>query len=105
MADIAHGTHPERRDSRTVSNTQDYLEGVAATLMAERLAASGTVSTVYGENPASEIVSQAEKEPAILIAMATHGRSGLARMILGSVADRVVRHSVAPVCFPSRGGL
>lgn len=97
MADFAHGTHPERSDSRMVSNAQDYLDGVAATLRAEGLTASGIVSTVYGESPASEIVSQAEQEPATLIAMSTHGRSGLVRWALGSVTDKVLRATSNPL--------
>lgn len=32
-----------------------------------------------------------------MIAMATHGRSGIQRLLLGSVADRIVRHAHVPV--------
>ena len=39
----------------------------------------------------------AKKEKADYIAMATHGRSGLRRLLLGSVAEIVVRHSHVPV--------
>lgn len=43
------------------------------------------------------ILDEAERCGAGAIAMATHGRGGLARLMLGSVADEVVRHSVIPL--------
>lgn len=43
------------------------------------------------------ILRQAEKLGVDLIAMSTHGRSGLARMVMGSIADDVVRHATLPV--------
>ncbi|MFH1142066.1 MAG: universal stress protein [Chloroflexota bacterium] len=48
-------------------------------------------------DPAAAIVSLADETPNSLIAMTTRGRTGLARTLLGSVADRVVRHSGEPV--------
>ena len=39
----------------------------------------------------------AKKEKVDLIAIGTHGRSGLVRLILGSVADRVIRTAPCPV--------
>lgn len=44
-------------------------------------------------SPASSIVAEANKDPAALIAMSTHGRSGVARWVMGSVTDKVL-HSV-----------
>lgn len=43
------------------------------------------------------IIQQPEAVQADCIAMATHGRSGLARVIMGSVAEHVVRHAPLPV--------
>jgi nucleotide-binding universal stress UspA family protein len=43
------------------------------------------------------ITEFAHAEHADYIAMATHGRSGLRRMLLGSVAEQVIRHSHVPV--------
>lgn len=52
------------------------------------------VSTVIAEGPAADaILETANAEGADLIVMATHGRGGLGRAILGSVADHVVRHA------------
>jgi len=48
-------------------------------------------------NPAEEIVEYASKENIGLIVMATHGRSGISRWALGSVADKVVRATERPV--------
>ena len=48
-------------------------------------------------NPAEAIVDHASTSPHNLVAMTTHGRSGVGRMILGSVAERVVRQSGGPV--------
>ncbi len=47
--------------------------------------------------PAEGIIDYAEKNKADLILMATHGRSGVRRWVLGSVADRVLRVSNIPV--------
>jgi nucleotide-binding universal stress UspA family protein len=46
---------------------------------------------------ADEIISLARKSPDNLIAMCTHGRSGVNRWVLGSVTETVVRHSADPV--------
>lgn len=49
-------------------------------------------------DPASEIVRMAEAENADLIVMGTHGRTGLRRLLMGSVAESVLRHAGCPVC-------
>jgi nucleotide-binding universal stress UspA family protein len=57
-----------------------------------------TVSTRTIEGPAAdEIISYARTEPRAVIAMSTHGRSGVQRWILGSVTEKVVRHGDDPV--------
>ena len=47
--------------------------------------------------PADEIVRYAQEHAVSLIAMSTHGRTGLARLVLGSVADQVLRQAGVPV--------
>jgi nucleotide-binding universal stress UspA family protein len=47
--------------------------------------------------PAAEILRIAEKLGADMIVMGTHGRSGLAHLLIGSVAEKVVRHAHCPV--------
>lgn len=48
-------------------------------------------------HPAVKLVDLARDTSESLIAMTTHGRSGIGRWVLGSVTDRVVRHSGDPV--------
>ena len=48
--------------------------------------------------PYATIVEQAEAIEADLLVMATHGRTGLSHLLLGSVAEKVVRTSTVPVC-------
>ncbi len=48
-------------------------------------------------SPAAAIVDLTEEIPNSLVTMTTHGRSGMGRFVLGSVADRVVGYSKCPV--------
>jgi nucleotide-binding universal stress UspA family protein len=56
-----------------------------------------TVWTVMDGEPGHEIVAYSNKNQIDLIAMASHGRTGLIRAILGSVTDAVLRHGGHPV--------
>jgi nucleotide-binding universal stress UspA family protein len=55
------------------------------------------IHTAGGAGPAKVIVEHATETEAGLIAMATHGRTGLRRALLGSVAQSVVHHAGCPV--------
>ena len=46
---------------------------------------------------AQEIITHAEREGFDLVAMATHGRSGIDRFVMGSIAEKVVRSTIKPV--------
>jgi nucleotide-binding universal stress UspA family protein len=46
---------------------------------------------------AAQIIAYAEQEGCDLVAMATHGRSGIDRFVMGSIAEKVVRHTTKPV--------
>ena len=48
-------------------------------------------------DPAEAILQSSRQIPDSIVAISTHGRSGMGRWLLGSVTDRVVRHSVVPV--------
>ena len=48
-------------------------------------------------SPSEQIVELATSEPADLVVMGTHGRGGMSRVLLGSVADRVIRLAPCPV--------
>jgi nucleotide-binding universal stress UspA family protein len=55
--------------------------------------------TIVGESadPACAIADQAKKSRAAMIIMGSHGRSGLQRLMLGSVAERTLRYVDCPV--------
>jgi nucleotide-binding universal stress UspA family protein len=56
------------------------------------------VMTVRTGVPADEILARAGETPKIdLILMSTHGRGGVARLVMGSVADKVLRGAPCPV--------
>jgi len=73
-----------------------YL-GEQAKALAE-LGIGASTAVVYGK-PADVLAAfgEGQKEPETLIALSTHGRSGLARVALGSVADRLLRGAHAPL--------
>ena len=68
-------------------------------LEADRLREMGYAVKVEAQfgDPAQRIVQYANEEGVSLVAMATHGRSGLGRLVMGSVAERVLRSATAPV--------
>jgi universal stress protein A len=64
---------------------------------------SARVSVQLGR-PADAIVAAGGRGRSNLIVVGTHGRSGLAHLVMGSVAERVVRHAQCPVLVvPARG--
>jgi len=82
----------ERR--RIEIELRNYLQGIARGL--EQAGAEVHCVVCFG-SPADEILSYASQAAIELIAMCTHGRSGLARWAYGSVADRVLREASCPV--------
>jgi len=84
-------------------------ENVSAMLNEEGSTALEEVAAIAGEhgvavereladgNPAREIVRYAEDADCDLVVMGTHGRGGIDRLLLGSVAEKVVRSSSVPV--------
>jgi nucleotide-binding universal stress UspA family protein len=73
---------------------QGYLEHVAERMRAQQLQVR---TQVVLAPPAAAILEYAREQAVDLIALATHGRGGGARMLLGSVADKIVRGAGAPV--------
>ncbi|MFB6354387.1 MAG: universal stress protein [Halobacteriales archaeon] len=75
-------------------------EGEAAVAAVEERAEAAGVpveTAVLEGSPSREIVRYAEDQGCDLIVMGTHGRGGIDRLLLGSVAERVVRASEVPV--------
>jgi nucleotide-binding universal stress UspA family protein len=77
------------------TEAQEYLERIAERLRARALTVQTRV--VSQERPATAILEDASAHGADLIALATHGRGGLKRLLLGSVADKVLRGGATPV--------
>ncbi len=75
-------------------NAKDYAEQKTAELQEAGLKATSMV--LQGHAP-TQIVERADAAEGTLIVMSTHGRTGAGRWVLGSVADRVMRASHAPV--------
>lgn len=89
------GVDPTDAQVKVVQEAEEYLAGVA-----DRLADLGfksvDCSVWYGPAPYA-IVAAARLYKVDLIVMTTHGRSGLGRMILGSVAESVLRGTTTPI--------
>jgi len=77
------------------SEARDYLAGKVNEVKQTGIDdVTSVVNVGYG---AEEIITLGRHTPEDFIAMSTHGRSGIQRWVLGSVTDRVVRHSGDPV--------
>ncbi len=85
----------EQALARVHAEALDNLEDFAAPLKRAGVHVKGEVVT--NERPAEAIIGFARDHGFDLIAMATHGRSGLRELVQGSVAAAVVRSGVAPV--------
>jgi len=85
--------------NRQVDAARGRLDALSAQLQTEGLVPAGlTVTTeILHGHPETSIAAFAERLPAALIAMATHGRSGLSDVTIGSIATEVVRNAHCPV--------
>jgi len=89
--------------------TESSWDGVAEMLESEGESALDEVAELAAErdvsvervfldgSPSREIIRYAEEVGCDLVVMGTHGRGGIDRLLLGSVAERVVRSSNVPV--------
>ena len=77
---------------KRVSGAQAYLSRKAAEIRLQGVAT--TIDVVVGEKISDAITDYARRERADLIAIATHGRGGLARVLRGSVADGVTKSAM-----------
>ncbi len=85
-----------------ISPEQPRVELEAPELLEEpisRLRAAGlSVRPVFRlGDPAAEILAEVKRWPAPVVVLASHGRGGIERLVLGSVADRVAREAPGPV--------
>lgn len=93
---LAYGSEAARQatDER-ISEAGFWLAGIAAPLRARGAEVETAVLT--DPLPARAILEYAQQHAADVIAMATHGRGGVARLLIGSVADKVLRGADIPV--------
>jgi len=92
---------PARFRKSLHAECEKYLDGKVGGLRADGI--ETVTATIIEGDAANEIVDLAAGSPQSLIAMSTHGRSGVGRWVLGSVAEKVVQHSRAPVLLIRAG--
>lgn len=90
--------YADQETERVEAEARAYFERVAGSLGE----VSVSFAVRFGE-PAAQIVAEAEAASATLVAMATHRRTGIARIIKGSVAERVERTTTIPVMLVQYG--
>jgi nucleotide-binding universal stress UspA family protein len=97
----AKRVNPERA-AKERHESEDYLMGVEQRLLEKGMNARYTIR--HGSDPAAEIVDYAEVNKVDLIAMSTHGRSGMSRWLFGSVASRVLQGTSKPILLIRSAG-
>ena len=93
-AELYGSAFDEEVQGRVRARSQRYLDHVAGPLRSEGLTVE--TATVFGWS-AQDILTYAADQAVDAIALATHGRSGIARLLIGSVADKIVRGATVPV--------
>ncbi len=86
---------PAGQQEERAAKARSYLEEVVRKLEAQGIRTTARVETHFA--PARSILNSAEEEGVDLIAIATHGYTGVKRALLGSVADKVLRASRWPL--------
>lgn len=85
----------EELNAQLRAEAKEYLDAKVQELKEKGIdKVSGILVAGYG---AAEIIDFAKKTPDNVVAMCTHGRSGVGRWVLGSVTERVVKNSGDPV--------
>ena len=95
-------TDPAEAQVAVVREAEGYLAGVC-TRVVDAGVENVETSVWYGP-PAEAIVEAARSRGAGLIVMSSHGRSGLGRLVLGSVAESVLRATPTPILLIRAGG-
>jgi nucleotide-binding universal stress UspA family protein len=90
----AIGTYVGADHTRLESEAKEYLDAILGSLTASGLSAEANVRQ---GKPAAEIGAVAREHGAAAVVMATHGRTGLVRTLLGSVAGEVLHQGTSPV--------
>lgn len=77
--------------------TESARSALAALVEREQLGRFHPRMEIRFGSPSAEIVAAAEELQVDLLCLSTHGRSGLSHLLLGSVAEKVIRHAPCPV--------
>lgn len=85
----------QRNIEKEMAEAQDYLDGKARPLSTAGLRVQATARV--GIDVSTVILETCQEHNIDLVAMTTHGRSGVTRWIYGSVADRVLHHTHLPL--------
>jgi nucleotide-binding universal stress UspA family protein len=88
------GQYAQQETARCKQMSADYLADVQKRLNARGIA---THPDVLVGKASDEVVSYANKSPSSLIVMATHGRSGLSRLVYGSVTANILVGAANPI--------
>ena len=97
------GVDPTEAQVAVVREAEEYLDGVATRLRGEGLIRVTT--SVWYSSAAQAIVEAARVRRVDLIVLSTHGRSGLRRVVRGSVAESVLRRTGTPILLVSARGV
>ena len=92
-AELGYGFVPPPDDTLPVEALREKLVLLAASLGSDL----SVTSSVRIGRPWSEVVEAAKECAADLLIVATHGRTGLQHVLLGSVAEKIIRHAPCPV--------
>jgi nucleotide-binding universal stress UspA family protein len=103
--DVEAVDHPIYRDQEIASARSEAEATLAPAARTLREAGIATQTAVTFGRAAEEIVCFAEEEGIDLIVISTHGRSGMRRWLLGSVADKVLRGTHVPVLMVRPPGI
>ena len=88
----------EQRQAQAIDNANKYLTKASGRLSKENVDAKiDAVQAPKNKGVADVILEYAKNSGADLIIMSTHGRSGVSRLAMGSIADKVIRKSGFPV--------
>lgn len=98
---VPHAAQEEEEREQALEALRAHLEKVAAEFRSDGIQVDTRVQ--LNESPARAILEHRDEVGADLIAMSTRGRGGVARLVMGSVADKVIRGGHVPV-FVNRPG-
>lgn len=93
---IEHPLHEDIPEATIRPSTDAVRRDLRAVVQKYHIDIPVSCNVLVGD-PVRRLLESSERNPDAIIAMATHGRSGIVRAVLGSVADKVVRGASGPV--------